>query len=416
MFSKFSIENFKSIKDRITLDMNATNITGLEKNLIDLGSNKLLKSISIIGPNASGKSNLLNGFVIMRHLVIDSAKNIQAKELLPIEPFRLNLTSETQPSLFEVELILGNKTFVYGFRADAEKVYHEWLIQKLKTTTKKIFTRENNTFSYDKSWKENKSLERFLRNNALFLSVAAQWNIPLAAEIVEWFMSINTLHGLSFQQYANISINLMEDKETRPLIIELMKKADLGIENMKVEPTKSKQDLVNRVKNEYNKEVSKFLSKKNFYDVLTYHSKYNDGGEKVGDEEFNLSIEESDGTRKFFSMIGAILEAFIKGELVIIDEFDARLHPDLVNEVINLFNSASNKQGQLICVNFNTGVLNNKLLRRDQIYLIEKDHYGSSKLNSMVEYNIRKGQPMEKHYREGRVGGKPTIEDFQAIF
>jgi len=136
----------------------------------------------------------------------------------------------------------------------------------------------------------------------------------------------------------------------------------------------------------------------------------------VEEVEFNLTKEESDGTRKFFSMIGAILEAFIRGELVIIDEFDARLHPDLVNEVINLFNSKKNKKGQLICVNFNTAILDNKLLRRDQVYLIEKDNFGASKMNSMVEYDIRKGQPMEKHYREGRVGGKPIIENFETIF
>lgn len=416
MLSKFSLENFKSIKNRITLDLNASNITGLEKNLIRKDSNNLLKSISILGPNASGKSNLLDGFVIMRHLVIESAKNIQAKEPLPIESFRLNTSTEHAPSLFEVELILNSETYIYGFRADDKQVYHEWLIKKLKTTTKKIFTREGDKFSYGKSWKDNKSLERFSRANALFLSVAAQWNIKLAEDIIAWFMSINTLHGLSFQRYANVSIELMEGKSTKPIMIELMKKADLGIENIKVEPTKSNPEFIDIVKNKYKKDISKYLKNKAFYDVFTYHSKFNGKGEKVGNVEFNLSIEESDGTRKFFSLIGAILEAFIKGETVIIDEFDARLHPDLVNEVISLFNSKSNKKGQLICVNFNTGILDNNLLRRDQIYLMEKDNYGSSNLSSMVEYDIRKGQPMEKHYREGRVGGKPIIENFQTIF
>jgi len=158
MLSKFSIENFRSFKNRVTLDLNAANITGLEKNLIASGVHNLLKSVSIIGPNASGKSNLLNGFAIMRYLVIESAKNIQAKEPLPIQAFKLNSTTEQEPSLFEVEFILGDDTFVYGFRADHKKIHHEWLIQKLKTTTKKIFTRENNVFSYGKIWKNNKSL------------------------------------------------------------------------------------------------------------------------------------------------------------------------------------------------------------------------------------------------------------------
>ena len=414
MLSKFSIENYKSIKDRISLDMNTSNITGLEKNIIQSGSSNLLKSVSILGPNASGKSNLLDGFVIMRYLVINSAKNIQAKEILPVHPFRLSTATEYAPSLFEVEIILKTGTYIYGFRANPEKVQQEWLLQKLKTTTKVIFTRENNKFTYGKVWKKNKELERFSRSNALFLSVTAQWNIKLAEEILEWFWSVSTLHGLSFHSYTNISVGLMENKNTKSLIIDLMKKADLGIENIKAKPLKTNANLG---KNKYlYKNKIPITNNNKRYDILTYHNKYNETGKIVGEVEFNLLREESDGTRKFFSLIGAILEAFVRGELVIIDEFDARLHPDLVNEVINLFNSKKNKKGQLICVNFNTAILDNKLLRRDQVYLIEKDNFGASKMNSMVEYDIRKGQPMEKHYREGRVGGKPIIENFETIF
>jgi len=229
-------------------------------------------------------------------------------------------------------------------------------------------------------------------------------------------MNINALHGLSLEQYADVSIELMKNERSRKVLIGLIKKADLGITDMRVKPAESSSDLIDMVKDKYKGEVSEYIKQKEYYDVLTYHNKYDDKGKKVGQIEFNLSVEESDGTRKFFSMIGAITEALLRGELVIIDEFDARLHPDLVNEVINLFNSKINKRGQLVCVNLNTGILNNKLLRRDQIYLIEKDNYESSVLNSMVEYDIRKGQPMEKHYREGRVGGKPNIEDFVKIF
>jgi len=395
--------------------MNASNITGLEKNIIHSGSSNLLKSVSILGPNASGKSNLLDGFVIMRYLVIESAKNIQAKEILPVHPFKLNTATENAPSLFEVEIILETGTYIYGFRADPEKVHQEWLLQKLKTTTKVIFTRENNKFTYGKAWEKNKTLERFSRENALFLSVAAQFNINLAKEIIEWFINMMTLHGISSRRYAGISIELMKNKKTRSLIIDLMKKADLGIENIKARLLKTDSHF-DKNKFMYKNKLPITFKNNNRYDILTYHNKYDEDGKKVDEVEFNLLREESDGTRKFFSLIGAILEAFMRGELVIIDEFDARLHPDLVNEIINLFNSKKNKKGQLICVNFNTSILDNELLRRDQVYLIEKDNLGASKMSSMVEYDIRKGQPMEKHYREGRVGGKPIIENFETIF
>ena len=128
-----------------------------------------------------------------------------------------------------------------------------------------------------------------------------------------------------------------------------------------------------------------------------------------------MNREESDGTRKFFSLIGAILEAIINGELVIIDELDARLHPELVSAIINFFNSTTNKTGQLICVNFSTSIMDSSLLRRDQIYLVEKNNFGSTVLSNVSEFKVRKTQPIEKHYREGRLGGKPIIEDFENL-
>lgn len=417
MIKRFTLENFRSIKEKVTLDLTATAIKELQSNTFDVEKNKLLKSVSLIGANASGKSNLLDGLVIMKHLVIESAKDYQSNESLPLEPFRLNTEYEYQPSFFEIELVLDSKTYIYGFRADSSKIHHEWLVQKLVTTSKIIFTREDDKYVFGKKWKKNSSIKRFSRENALFLSVAAQWNIELAESILQWFMNMNTLHGLSFRSYSNVSIDLMENKETRPFIINMMRHADFGIENIKVKKVKVPTNQFNKfIKDKYRKKLSDKMKDHELYEILTFHNKYNSKNEIVGKEQFKLGKEESHGTRKFFSLIGAILEAFLRGELVIIDELDARLHPDLVKEIIGLFNSKFNSQGQLICVNLHTSIMDNNLLRRDQIYLVEKNQYGATKINAYSEYDIRKGQPLEKNYREGRVGGKPMIQSFEGIF
>ena len=104
----------------------------------------------------------------------------------------------------------------------------------MKTTSKVIFTRDKKKFDYGKEWSANESIERFNRPNALYLSVAAQWNIKLAEEIIEWFLNVNALHGLSFTKYAGVSIDLLQSKKMRKKLVELMRKADLGIEGMKV--------------------------------------------------------------------------------------------------------------------------------------------------------------------------------------
>jgi len=417
MIRKFTLENFRSIKDKLTIDLIATAITELSSNTFSLGKEKLLKSVSLVGPNASGKSNILNGLVIMRHLIIDSAKDYQSSEALPIESFRLNIDLEDEPSFFEIELILNSKIYIYGFRADSQKIHQEWLFQKLVTTSKLIFTRDNDSYEFGKLWEGNDSLIRFSRENALFLSVAAQWNIELAELIIQWFMNMNTLHGLSFQNYSGVSIDLMENNETRPFVIEMMRRADFGIEDIKIKKaTPVEKEFAKFLKTRFKSEYVEKVKDQKVYEVLTYHNKYNSKNEIVGTEQFKLGKEESDGTRKFFSLIGAILEAFLRGEVVVIDELDARLHPDLVKEIIALFNSSVNSQGQLICVNFHTGIMDNELLRRDQIYLVEKDEFGGTKVNSYSEFDVRKGQPLEKNYRDGRVGGKPMIKSFEKIF
>lgn len=353
----------------------------------------------------------------MRHLVINSSKEYQAKEKLPIEPFRLSNDTEKEPSFFQIEFIVKKETYIYGFRADKTKIHNEWLFRKLKTTSKVIFTRDKKKFDYGKEWSANESIERFNRPNALYLSVAAQWNIKLAEEIIEWFLNVNALHGLSFTKYAGVSIDLLQSKKMRKKLVELMRKADLGIEGMKVKKSEAKldKDYSKYLNKKYKKELAEIIKKSESFEVLTYHPKYDAQRKLLKLVEFNMNREESDGTRKFFSLIGAILEAIINGELVIIDELDARLHPELVSAIINFFNSTTNKTGQLICVNFSTSIMDSSLLRRDQIYLVEKNNFGSTVLSNVSEFKVRKTQPIEKHYREGRLGGKPIIEDFENL-
>ena len=187
MLLNFKVSNYRSIQEVLEINMKASGLSELEDNTFNVNGNRLLKTVSIIGPNAAGKSNILNALVLMRHLVINSSKEYQAKEKLPIEPFRLSNDTEKEPSFFQIEFIVKKETYIYGFRADKTKIHNEWLFRKLKTTSKVIFTRDKKKFDYGKEWSANESIERFNRPNALYLSVAAQWNIKLAEEIIEWF-------------------------------------------------------------------------------------------------------------------------------------------------------------------------------------------------------------------------------------
>jgi AAA15 family ATPase/GTPase len=147
--------------------------------------------------------------------------------------------------------------------------------------------------------------------------------------------------------------------------------------------------------------------------VLTRHAKYDENGEISSEYEwFELDKEESEGTRKLFALSGAVSDALEKGRPVIIDEFDARLHPLITQAIIALFNSnATNpNNAQLIFMTHDTNLLNLRHLRRDQIWFVEKDRRGSSHLYSLAEFQIRNDDAsIESDYIQGKFGAIPFL-------
>jgi AAA15 family ATPase/GTPase len=124
--------------------------------------------------------------------------------------------------------------------------------------------------------------------------------------------------------------------------------------------------------------------------------------------------EESSGTQKLFSYSGPILEALEKGLPLFIDEFDAQLHPLMIESIIKLFNSPVSKpnNAQLIIFCHAVNILTNKLFRRDQIWFCEKDQFGATDLYSLVEYQkpVRKDATFSKDYLQGKYGAIPYID------
>lgn len=395
MLVRFTLENYKSFKDTSTLDFRSAGISELEDNKLMETPNELLKSISIIGANASGKSNLIKGLLMMRAYVINALSFPLDEEGIPVDPFKLSTETEDEPTMFEIEVIIDNKTYIYGIRATEEKVTHEWLFERLSTTSKMIFTRENGLFEFDSAIKEAEKIKQFVKDNIPFLSVGAKFNIDIFEKISEWFVKINTINALTYEEYMGMACHMIDNEEFKSLFLALVKSADIGISDVFLEK-KSDSDEFVRIK--------------------TVHDKYDDKGKIIGKEIFDLAEEESEGTRKYFSLIGMIIDALISNDLLIIDELDARLHGDLVTEILKLYNSGANIGSQLLCVNMQPSILKPNLLRRDQVYLVDKDDFGASHVTTMAEYKIRKSQSMEKQYRDHKVGARPSVQNFEKVF
>jgi hypothetical protein len=347
MLIAFNVGNYRSFKQVVTFNMMSAKLSSKNKELDTNNifpitrSISLLKSAAIYGANASGKSNLLKAMAFMRHFVLTSSKESQSTEPIPVENFRLSTETESKPSYFEIVFFLSGKRYRYGFEADTRKVYSEWLYHIPSQRETILFLREGSQFELSNIFKEGKGLETRTRDNALFLSVVAQFNGAIAQSILEWFKSVNFISGLSDMGYRGFTLEIMADNPLRDRIISFVKQLDFGISDILVEKTMIDPDV--HLPKDIPQELREFLLKQadgaSAFNVTTLHKKYNNENINTALEKFDIDDDESEGTQKLFYLAGPLVDTLQSGKVLIIDELDARFHPLITASVIKLFNS-----------------------------------------------------------------------------
>ena len=445
MLIQFSVANYRSFKDEVTFSMLASSLKAKhpelnKKNLFAAhGGVNLLTSAAIYGANASGKSNLIAAMSFMRHFVIHSA-NVKEEgdaEGIEVEPFRLSTETDTEPSFFEVVFIAKEQRYRYGFEVTAERVEAEWLYVAPKARESKLFEREGDKITLGEKFKsEGRDLAERTRPIALFLSVCAQFKGKIAEEVLDRFRSLGITTGLMDRDNSmrRFTERMFRDKDSAKAIDTLLTQLDLGIEAIQVEkmtiPTPNLQPLpddapeeLRRLHNEARKleaalesiqealgEIADFSSGEREV-VRTVHRKVGDGDQSNMEELFDLDEHESEGTKKLFSLSGPLVDTLKRGDVLIIDELDARLHPLLTKEIVSLFNDPvrNSKHAQLVFATQDTNLLDNHVLRRDQIWFVEKDRQGASYLYSLAEFKVRNDATYEKDYILGRYGAIPFL-------
>lgn len=413
MLIEFTVGNYRSFKDPVTFSMVTAKLRAkdktLDKNNVFPLTDKisLLKSCAIYGANASGKSNLVHAFRFMRHFVLSSSKDSQAGEPIKVDRFLLSTETETEPSFFEMVFYAEGKRYRYGFTVDKKKIHSEWLYHaKVKETN--LFYREDDDFELSSAFKEGKGLADKTRDNALFLSVAAQFNGPIALTALTWFRELGVKNGVDISIYRDFNPDWTEDQIFMDNLFSLIKKMDLGIMDLHVEiedePVTEAEISIDTP--EWLKDLL-LVSVRRVPNVSTLHRRYDDSF-----IVFDMNTHESEGTKKLFALAGPILKILKEGKTLIIDELDARLHPLITESIIQLFNSneTNPNNAQLVFTTHDTNLLTNELFRRDQIWFTEKDKYGATDLYSLAEFKkIRNDASFEKDYISGKYGAIPFI-------
>jgi AAA15 family ATPase/GTPase len=429
MLIQFRVANFKSFKDEAILSMAASSLDkDLHPESIVSTSGRsplhVLKSAVLYGANASGKSKLVDALHFFRQFVIDSAKESQSGEMIRVDPFRLNTETMEAGSEFEILLEDEGTMFRYGFEATTSRIISEWLYRRKSLKEVELFYRDEDEIEIHPDFKGAKLLaeNKFMRSNSLFLSVAAQFNTDIGRQVLQLIQKVRVISGLREDGYHGYTIGKIQQESYKRKVLSLIQSADLGIQDIK--PVTVKLDeLPAEGSNKMREIIAKHQIDEKadlLTDVSTAHDVRDALGEVRGRVDFSLEKEESSGTKKFVALMGPVLDSLAKGYVLVIDEMDSKLHPNLSEKIVELFHSKATNlnNAQLIFNTHNTNMLTSDLFRRDQIWFVEKNREGASSLFSLAEFKadqVRKGEAFEPNYLRGKYGAVPYLAGFDEI-
>ena len=413
MLIKFSVQNYLSFKDLTTLEMLPATITQHQENILCLANYKLLKSVAIFGANSSGKSNLFKAMKFSRNFILNSSKETQANENIPVVPFLLSTETDNEPSLFEFIFVKENIKYRYGFIVNNTEIIDEWLFSATKVKESLLFERHLQVIKIGQKFKEGEQLKKLTRNNALFLSVVAQFNGEIANSILDWFNNLNIITGLN--DYIGVTLGYIDNLPNKDEFMELFKVADSSIMDLKLQEIDNAK-IPKIIQDRLAKARESGIELKMMPEIKALHCKYDNNHKIIDNVEFDFNKVESKGTQNLFSLLGPIMDTIQNGKVLVIDELESNLHPLITQLLIKMFH-LKNNNAQFIFNTHDINLLNNKFFRRDQIYFIDRNKYGQSNLYSLYDYNnnVRHDKTFNTDYLKGRYGAIPFIDEYGLI-
>lgn len=413
MLIEFSVKNFLSFKDKVTLSMEKGNGDENLDNVIFYNNIELLKTAAIYGANASGKSNILKALTCAILMVRNSSLIPVGGKWNFIKPFLFDDVSKKSPSEFEFVFIVNDVKYRYFFSADVDRVYDEVLDAYYSQKPTNIFKRINTNnyeFTSDKSKLETLSTNN--TENKLFLTTATTWNYDKTKDAYLWFASaIDTYDSFDNIATKDLLDYSNSDENLKEFALKLLKEADILIKDINVDyEEKEMDDIVGAFVSQLVKNDEKFKVKN--FNIELEHEVIDDNDNK---HTYKLNFaEESSGTRVLFAFAPFLKRAFENTKVIIVDELEKSMHPTLVEFIVKLFNNKNiNKaNSQLIFTTHAINLLNLELLRRDQIWFTEKNpKNGVSDLYPLDSFSVRKDENIQKGYINGRYGAIPFIRD-----
>ena len=444
MLYRLTVSNFFSIGKELSLDMFPYGRLRKKKgHIYDHPAVPVLKSAAIYGANGSGKSNFVLALACLRRFVVDNTIGVENKR---IEAFRLDDTLLQEPSLLEIEFSTADRSYRYGVALRAFTVVKEYLYLITPAEEERepelIFSRSqskdkadvtmNGRFQTTEKDRARISIyvQEFLKNSDSLLNLLAGSDAyPELAAILRWFEDRLVIIQPT-TRLMNLAEALREDAGFKQMANTLLQSIDTGVSEIGLYTT-DYDALFGLDDPEQKQRVLQQLTDGAEYVRLWFKGEValaHRRGERLlvsrvttphanGDGHMTFfPEEESDGTRRVLDFLPLWHALFTQDTTVVIDEIGRSLHPNLVVQLLRIFLEGSTR-GQLLFTTHDANLLQRDLLRRDEIWLMEKDQKGSSALGPLTDFKIRDDLDLRRGYLNGRFGGVPELrsvfpEDF----
>lgn len=388
---------------------------------------RILPIAAIFGGNASGKTNLFRALNFARRLITIGTRNPSNRIL--VEPFKLDDESTSRPSTFEFELLIEEVLYRYSFSVTHECVVEEALTkisQKVETT---LYKRSSSSIELFPALPRLDRLQFAFdstRENQLFLTNSVLLNIEEFAVVYNWFNEQLELVAPD-SRFASFEYLNEDVSQNHGRMRDTLAQLDLGVSRLDLEEVSLTRILPNEVIEDISENLrgdqvaliaggpmddrllvtrknGSLMAKK----LVAFHQR-SDGLEV----KFEFR-DESDGSQRVIDLLPAFLDLASKTckKVYVIDEFDRSLHTNLTRWLIQhyLLHCSHESRSQLLFTTHDAQLIDQNLLRRDEIWITEMNRYGSSRLISFNEFQgIRNDKDIRKSYLQGRLGGVPRI-------
>lgn len=439
MLLQFSVENFACFSDEALFSMVATSGEEHPGHLVETESGRkprILRTAALYGANAHGKTKLIEALHFAQSLIVQGTKSTQ---LVKVSPFRLDPIRLQQPSRFDFVIDYQEVEYSYGFKVDRERVHEEWLYAKPGVREVTFFERITDAegrVTVDpgpslagRSKKEQQFLAfvaKGTRPNQLFLTEAVDRNVEKLQPLFQWFKEVLTIIAATAHAQS-LEIRANEEKDFTAFIGDFLDKAGTGIAGIETEQEElnySKHGIPEHLRDEFEQTIEKggiatlmseegasfsicadATGKPMLVRLKTRHTG-KDGVPVLFDFE-----EESAGTQRLMDILPILADAQTQEKVYVIDELDRKLHPLLSRLFVETYlgQGIAPRRGQLIFTTHDTHLLDLDLLRRDEIWFLQKGDDGASNLYSLSDLKVRADLKIEKGYLNGRFGGIPFI-------